>query len=144
MGLSACDSSNNNFAPMTLDDRDPSVARIWNEVLLQGIRNDLARPTVHARNLWHVSAAMYDAWAAYDDRASTWLLGKTQNGYHCDYMAPSFPRDTQRAREQAISFAAYRIIRQRFAASPGAAVGAQLADDTMDALGFDMDNDSTF
>ena len=38
-----------------------SVARKWNEILLQSIRNDLARPTVHARNLFHISAAMYDA-----------------------------------------------------------------------------------
>jgi hypothetical protein len=56
-----------------MDDRDPSVARLWNEALLASISRDVARPTVHARNLWHVSAAMYDAWAAYDDTASTWL-----------------------------------------------------------------------
>ena len=39
-----------------------SVARRWIEVLLQAIRDDRARPTVHARNLFHLSAAMYDAW----------------------------------------------------------------------------------
>ena len=27
-----------------------SVARQWNELLLESIRNDFARPTVHARN----------------------------------------------------------------------------------------------
>ena len=52
---------------------DVSVARRWNELLLQAIRNDYARPTVHARNLFHVSAAMYDAWAAFDDVAESWL-----------------------------------------------------------------------
>ncbi|MFZ9689716.1 MAG: hypothetical protein ACO3DS_07745, partial [Phycisphaerales bacterium] len=41
-----------------------SVARQWNEEMLAAIRRDLARPTVHARNLYHVSAAMWDAWAA--------------------------------------------------------------------------------
>ena len=41
-----------------------SVARIWNEATLPSIRHDWARPTVHARNLWHTSALMYDAWAA--------------------------------------------------------------------------------
>ena len=116
--LAACDSSfldtandsETGSAPLTQDDREISVARIWNEVLLEGIRNDYARPTVHARNLWHSSAAMYDAWAAYDDTASTWLLGKTQAGFDCHYDAPSrFPRDIQRAREEAVSFAAYRI-----------------------------------
>ncbi len=48
------------------DERSTSVAREWSEVLLQGIRNDFARPTVHARNLFHTSSAMYDAWAVYD------------------------------------------------------------------------------
>ena len=32
-----------------------SVAREWNEILLEAIRNDYARPTVHARNLYHHS-----------------------------------------------------------------------------------------
>ena len=48
-----------------------SVARQWNEVLLEAIRNDFARPTVHARNLCHVSAAMYDAWARWTTNRST-------------------------------------------------------------------------
>ena len=43
-----------------------SVARQWNEVILEAIRNDFARPTVHARNLFHTSVAMYDSWAVYD------------------------------------------------------------------------------
>lgn len=43
------------------------IARKWNEVLLSSIRHDFARPTIHARNLFHTSIAMYDAWAAYDD-----------------------------------------------------------------------------
>jgi len=58
-----------------------SVAREWNEVLLEAIRNDFARPTVHAHNLFHVSVAMYDAWAAYDDVAQTYVLGKTVDGF---------------------------------------------------------------
>ena len=46
-----------------------SVARQWNELQLQAIRKDYAFPTIHARNLYHVSVAMWDAWAAYDDHA---------------------------------------------------------------------------
>lgn len=41
-----------------------SVARQWNEVLLEAIREDFARPTIHARNLFHTSVAIYDAWDA--------------------------------------------------------------------------------
>jgi hypothetical protein len=61
VGVAGCDIFR---PPLAEDDRQISVARMWNEVLLEGIRNDFARPTVHARNLWHSSAAMYDAWAA--------------------------------------------------------------------------------
>ena len=53
---------------------EPSVARVWNETLLHAIRNDLARPTVHARNLHHWSMACYDAWAAYDTIATPFLI----------------------------------------------------------------------
>lgn len=56
-----------------LSDAGVSVARRWMEVLLQAIRDDLARPPVHARNLFHLSAAMYDAWAAYDRAARPYL-----------------------------------------------------------------------
>src|SRR3954453_17902178 len=45
------------------------VARVWDEAMLDAIRRDLPAPTTHARNLFHVSAAMWDAWAAYDPTA---------------------------------------------------------------------------
>ncbi|MDX1562550.1 MAG: hypothetical protein R3305_06460, partial [Gammaproteobacteria bacterium] len=51
LGVAACDSYERSvptLPPISTDSRDPSVARLWNEVLLQGIRNDFARPTVHA------------------------------------------------------------------------------------------------
>ena len=68
----------------TPDTRDPSVARMWNEALLDAIRKDLARPTVHARNLFHMSAAMYDAWArlfGFGTRR-TWRA-RPCNGFAC-------------------------------------------------------------
>ena len=46
-----------------------SIARRWNEQILNAIRRDIPRPGVHARNLFHVSAAMYDAWASFDATA---------------------------------------------------------------------------
>ena len=53
-----------------------SIARKWNEVLLEAIRNDYGRPTVYARNLFHTSIAIYDAWAFYDNKADTYSLGR--------------------------------------------------------------------
>ena len=87
-----------------------SVARQWNEVMLSAIREDLARPPVQARNLFHVSIAMYDAWAAYDAVATTYLIGKTVNGITYPFSGiPSVnPADLDAARNTAISYAAYR------------------------------------
>ena len=60
---------------------DKSIARIWNEALLEAIRGDFARPTIHARNLFHTSIAMYDAWAIYSDQALPYLIGNTVKGF---------------------------------------------------------------
>ena len=117
-----------------------SVARRWNEVLLQGIRNDLARPTVHARNLFHISAAMYDAWAAYEPTAYPWLLGQVHRGYYCRFdgiPTPSDPADLEAAREEAISYAAFNLISHRFRLSPGVATTVGAARALMEELGYD-------
>ena len=101
--------------------QDASVARRWNEVLLQSIRNDYARPTVHARNLFHVSAAMYDAWSAVQEIGSPWLLGLERSGVDCAFDSVATSDDRERAAVAAMSFAAYRLIRHRFRDSPGVA-----------------------
>ena len=103
-----------------------TVARQWNELLLEAIRNDFARPTVHARNLFHTSVAMWDAWAAYDGKAHTYL-------HYEDATAV----DVAAARDEAISYAAYRILSHRFAHSPGASVSLAAFDAKMAELGYD-------
>jgi len=91
-----------------------SVARDWNEILLQSVRYDLARPTIHARNLFHVSMAMYDAWAVYDAKASTYFLGQTVDGFECSFDGIPLPADKIAAQKETISYAVYRLIRNRF------------------------------
>ena len=51
-----------------------SVARVWDEAVLDAIRRDTPAPTTHARNLFHLSAAMWDAWAAYDRTADGYFV----------------------------------------------------------------------
>ncbi len=114
-----------------------SVARIWNEALLQAIRDDFARPTVHARNLFHTSVAMYDCWAVYDTIAETYFLGKTVNNYYCPFTPFDLPNDIESAREEAISYATYRLLSYRFANSPGATSSLARFDSIMDSLGYD-------
>ncbi len=119
------------------DSRHPSVARLWNELLLEAIRNDFARPTVHARNLFHMSAAMYDAWALFDVTAGTYLLDNQVGGYACPLDYVEYNRDFVVAQEEAISFAAYRLISHRFVNAPGAAEIQTDADALMQRLGYD-------
>ena len=110
---------------------DPSVARLWNEEILTAIRIDLPHPPVHARNLFHLSVAMYDAWAAYDRQAVGYL-------YHAKHGA----EDVIAARREAISFAAYRILRERCGLSRGAAKTLPALDNRMASLGYDPSNGS--
>lgn len=115
-----------------------SIAREWNEVLLLAIRNDFARPTVHARNLFHSSALMYDAWAVYDDQADTYFLGKSIKGFECPFDGIPEPNDLESARETTISYAIYRLIKHRFEFSPGVDTIYATIDSLMDEHGYDI------
>jgi hypothetical protein len=128
---------------VTLVSGQQSVARKWNEVLLEGIRNDYARPTVHARNLFHTSIALYDTWAAYDSEAKTYLLGQNIGGYDCPFNWIPVSADKKAAREEAMSFAAYRLLKHRFGKTPGAAHTIHLIDSLFSSLGFNPDYIST-
>lgn len=108
------------------DVSEHSVARRWNDTLLDAIRGDFARPTVHARNLYHLSAATWDAWAAFDPDADGVFV-------HEKHVA----EDLQAAREEAISYAMNRLIRQRFATSPGIDNTVNNCNALMAELGFD-------
>jgi len=103
-----------------------SVAREWNEELLSAIRSDQARPTVHARNLYHISAAMWDAWATYDVKVDGVF-----------YQTKNINANIEQAREETISFAVFRILNHRFANSANAAASLQSFQDKMTQLGYD-------
>lgn len=112
----------NGCSPQQVDSSH-SVARRWNEVLLDAIRADLPAPTVHARNLFHTSAAMWDAWAAYDDNAT---------GLY--YTEKHAAEDVAVARDEAISHAAYRVLVARYEGSFGGNESLLAMDGLMDAL----------
>lgn len=119
---------------------DWSVAREWNEEILFAISVDVGRPTIHARNLYHSSALMYDAWAAYEPSHETWLLGKTRGSYTCPFNGvaiPSDPEELKAAREEAISFALYRFISHRYQAAPGFAQIQTRINNLMESKGYD-------
>ncbi|MDH7914592.1 FG-GAP-like repeat-containing protein [Winogradskyella sp. SYSU M77433] len=119
-----------------------SVARLWNEALLESIRGDFARPTVHARNLFHSSVAMYDIWAIYDDVASPYLMGNSVHGFS-SALADFIPSESVVAsQEKAISYAMYRLLSYRFQNAPQAASLQVLYDLLMDELGYDINDTS--
>lgn len=123
------------FCPARLSAQH-SVARLWNEILLDGIGKDLARPPVQARNLFHLSAAMYDAWAVYDPTADTYFLGKTVHGFQVPFHRFPLPADLKAAQQEAVSFAAYRILKERFEKSAASTYMFPLMDALMDSLGY--------
>ncbi len=120
-----------------------SVAREWNEVLLASIRKDFARPTVHARNLFHTSIAMYDAWAAYEPPNKTVFLGNTLGEYSCPFEGIPASANKEGDQETAISYAMYRILKHRFKNSPNATIVAEEIDAKFSALNYDSNFVST-
>ena len=104
-----------------------SVARRWDEALLDAIRRSLPNPPVHARNLFHVSVAMWDGWAAYDSTASGYIFKEKPHVDPCDIAA---------ARNEAISYAAYRVLTARFIKAVGADKSLSEFADLMDVLSY--------
>ena len=102
-----------------------SVARIWNEQNLAAIRIDFPNPPVHARNLFHTSVAMWDAWAAYDATAVGYLHRESATA-----------NDIAAARQAAISYAAYRLLAHRYALSVSASTTLAELNAQMTTLGY--------
>ena len=115
-----------------------SVARIWNEALLHAIRNDYARPTVHARNLFHTSVALYDAWSVFDNNARPYLLGNEVHGVDIPFNGFETDEPDNEAQIKAMSYAAYGLLIHRFKNSPGAEETKEKFDLIMSDLGYDI------
>ncbi len=109
-----------------------SVARVWDDTLLELIRQVVPAPTVHARNLFHTSVAMWDAWAAYDDVADGYLVTEKAEA-----------DDVTAAREAAISYAAYRLLLWRYGTVSDLPVAAEQLDAVMASLCYRTDFEST-
>jgi ASPIC/UnbV protein/uncharacterized protein DUF6851 len=85
-----------------------SIARIWDEAAL-AVEPANDSPAVQARNLFHLSAAIWDAWVAYEPKGTGYFDKEKQRA-----------ADVRSAQEAAISYAAYRLLLWR--ASYGADV----------------------
>jgi hypothetical protein len=85
-----------------------NVAIEWMELTLDALEQDSRMPTVEARTLWHVSAVMYEAWAAYSPLATGYFTGDT-------YDQPPARRNLTNTAET-LSHAVYRVLTARFGA----------------------------
>jgi hypothetical protein len=108
----------------------PSVVIQWNNAALQGVRDSKIGPPMVARALAIIHTCIYDAWAAYDERAvGTQLSSQLRQ--------PAFRRRIFN-QEEAVSFAAYRAAVNLF---PGDK--ATVFDPLMASLGYDPNDTST-
>jgi hypothetical protein len=114
-------------AAATIEHPEWSVARRWDEALLGAIRRALPNPPVHARNLYHLSAAMWDAWATYDATADGLFVTEKHT-----------ESDVSVARNEAISYAAYRFLSARFIKAVGGEESLSAFADVMDSLCYDL------
>jgi len=122
-----------NWLPQTTAFAEQSVARQWDEEILVAIRSDTPRPPVHSRNLFHMSAAMYDAWATYDNVATGYIYTNKETA----------AGDLEVARAEAISFAAYRVLTNRYLLSVNPSTTLASLAARMVTLGYDTNLTST-
>ena len=118
------------FVASALAQRAPNVVIQWNQAALQGVRDGTLGPPMVARALAIVHTCMYDAWAAYDRKATGTQLG---GGLRT---LPAMR--THANKREAISFAAYRAAVELFAWDK-----ATVFDPLMAKLGYDVDDTST-
>lgn len=87
-----------------------SLAFKWLDIALEVTANDVdrvgAKPTVQSRSLGIVTKAMYDAWACYDDKASSWSYGNKMR-------RPKAER-TKKNKETAISYTMLRVLQDLY------------------------------
>jgi hypothetical protein len=121
------------FAEITVTPsaRPPGNAAVaWNSAAIQGIRDAKLGAPMVARALAIVHTCMYDAWAAYDERAVGTQLGGALR-------RPAIER-TEASKKKAISYAAYRALLDLFPAET-----SSIFNPLMRQLGYDPNDRST-
>jgi hypothetical protein len=118
------------FSTKTDSGPQPNLLIQWDNGALRGVHDLKLGAPMAARALAVVHTCMYDAWAAYDDRANgTQLRGALRR--------PAAER-TRANKERAISYAAYRALTDLFPADTDSVFRP-----LMRQLGYDPDDNST-
>lgn len=117
---------------------NPSIAKKWMEVMLKMVQEDGSGPTIQARNFFHTTAAMYDAWAAYDTKQPTYFLGKKYHEQPLEFNPEKLNRkgNIDSLRNIAISHAAYNVLKEKYNQYGSKNRTVDLAIELMDSLGY--------
>ena len=97
---------------------EASVLRDWNEVMLNAIRNDLARPNVHARNLYHFTEGIYHLQLSTEGATAEAMNSEVAMWPEDDDALLAIQNDEINF-DHAVAAYGYRFIQLRYAQSPG-------------------------
>lgn len=114
---------------VTVDDPSPTVSVLWDRAVQKAVIDATPGPTIGSRAYSMVHTAMFDAWAAYDPKAISTQLGD-------DLQRPE-AEITEANKEEAMSFAAYRVLTELFPDQ------GDVFNELMRELGFDPSNTTT-
>ena len=120
---------NPNTQLVTVDNPTPSISVLWDRAVQQAVINTAPGPTIASRAYGILHTAMFDAWAAYDPTAIATQLGD-------DLQRPE-SEITEANKEEAMSFAAYRVLTELFPEQ------VEIFNELMVQLGFDPTNTTT-
>lgn len=113
---------------------EQSVARRWVEQNLAAIRLEIPQPTVHSRNLYHLSLTLFEAWALFDDAQHALVVGGQVSGLDPNEFTP---QEWELAREETMSLAAHRLLTHRYGESIGGPRTRDCLDRVLEDLGYD-------
>lgn len=118
--------------------KEHSVAREWMDIVLDMVVRDGQGPTIQARNLFHISAAMYDAWAAYDSNQKTYFLDKNYKGFNLPFNRDfkKISKNTDSLRKIAMTYAAFGVAYGRYSQYGSKGRTIDYLFDKMDSLGY--------
>ena len=120
---------NSDSQRVTVDDLTPSISVQWDRAVQNAVIDASPGPTIASRAYGMLHTAMFDAWAAYDPKAIATQLGD-------DLQRPE-AEITEANKEEAMSFAAYRVLTELFPDQ------TEMFDELMTELGFDPNNTTT-
>jgi len=115
-----------------------TVARVWNEQALDAIRRDFPAPTVHARNLYHLSALNWDLWVATTSTLTSAAGGSpvlvdARPGSSIPGVDP--PPDDEEGLVEAMAHGAHHLLTHRYTNATGAEDTLAAFDAAIDCYG---------